>query len=143
MNVATVGSEIAKYVSSVHGVDVHGKEALKKTLRRGKRLEFFANLPPAAKPAAMPLTACEPCAVLRDGRDSNRPALAQCWASPACLVGLHRVAKTHSIYVFDGHDRSVHEALRIACALPAEAHLAHDSHKHFRDALSSDTFGGS
>ena len=46
MNVTTVGIDLAKNVFSVHGVDAHGKAVLKKTLSRGKLLEFFANLPP-------------------------------------------------------------------------------------------------
>jgi transposase len=47
MNVTTVGIDLAKNVFSVHGVDVHGKVVLKKTVSRGKLLELFANLPPA------------------------------------------------------------------------------------------------
>jgi transposase len=46
MNVTTVGIDLAKNVFSVHGVDAHGKVALKKTLSRGKLLECFTNLPP-------------------------------------------------------------------------------------------------
>lgn len=46
MNVTTAGIDLAKNVFSVHGMDAHGKVAVKKTLSRGKLLEFFANLPP-------------------------------------------------------------------------------------------------
>jgi len=46
MNVTTVGIDLAKNIFSVHGVDGHGKVAVKKTLSRGKLLEFFAQLPP-------------------------------------------------------------------------------------------------
>jgi transposase len=45
MNVTTAGIDLAKNVC-VHGVDAHGKVALKKTVSRGKLLECFANLPP-------------------------------------------------------------------------------------------------
>ncbi len=47
MNVTTVGIDLAKYVFSVHGVDIHGKVVIRKTVSRGKLLECFANLPPA------------------------------------------------------------------------------------------------
>ena len=46
MNVTTAGIDLARNVFSVHGVDSHGKVALKKTVSRGKLLEFFTNLPP-------------------------------------------------------------------------------------------------
>src|SRR4051794_1506393 len=45
MQAATIGLDIAKSVFQVHGVDAHGKVALKKRLARAKVLEFFANLP--------------------------------------------------------------------------------------------------
>ena len=45
MNITTVGSDLAKNVFSVHGVDAHGKIVLKKTVSRSKLLECFANLP--------------------------------------------------------------------------------------------------
>ena len=45
MQVTTVGLDIAKNVFQVHGVDQHGKVALRKRLSRGKVLAFFANLP--------------------------------------------------------------------------------------------------
>jgi transposase len=45
MQVTTIGLDIAKNVLQVHGVDQHGKVALRKRLSRGKVLAFFANLP--------------------------------------------------------------------------------------------------
>ncbi len=47
MNVTTVGIDLAKNVFSVHGVDIHGKVVIRKTVSLGKLLECFANLPPA------------------------------------------------------------------------------------------------
>lgn len=47
MIVTTVGIGLAKNVSSVHGVDSHGKVVLKKTVSRSKLLKCFVNLPPA------------------------------------------------------------------------------------------------
>lgn len=46
MDVTTVGIDLAKNVFSVHGVDAHGKVALKKTVSRCKLLDCFAKLPP-------------------------------------------------------------------------------------------------
>jgi transposase len=40
------GADIAKNVFQVHGVDEKGKVVLRKTLKRDKVTEFFANLPP-------------------------------------------------------------------------------------------------
>jgi transposase len=45
MKITTVGVDLAKSVFSVHGVDEHGRPALRKTMRRGKVLELFAQLP--------------------------------------------------------------------------------------------------
>lgn len=45
MKVVRIGLDIAKTVFQVHGVDVHGKTVLKKTLSRGEVLSFFANTP--------------------------------------------------------------------------------------------------
>lgn len=45
MQITTIGIDLAKNVFQVHGVDVHGKVALKKQLKRSQMLEFFANLP--------------------------------------------------------------------------------------------------
>jgi transposase len=45
MNPTTIGLDIAKSCFQVHGVDVHGKTALQKRLRRTQVLGYFANLP--------------------------------------------------------------------------------------------------
>jgi transposase len=45
MQIATIGLDIAKSSFQVHGADACGKVVLRKRLRRGKLLEFFANLP--------------------------------------------------------------------------------------------------
>jgi hypothetical protein len=45
MKITTVGIDLAKNVFQVHGVNEHGKAALKKQLKRGQVAEFFANLP--------------------------------------------------------------------------------------------------
>ena len=47
MNATTIGLDIAKTVFQVHGVDRAGKMVLRKQLKRGQVLAFFANLPPA------------------------------------------------------------------------------------------------
>ena len=46
MNVTTIGLDIAKNVFQAHGVDGKGKVAVRKSLRRGQVLAFFANLDP-------------------------------------------------------------------------------------------------
>jgi transposase len=45
MKITTVGLDLAKSVFTVHGVDEHGKPVLRKTVRRAKLLELFAQLP--------------------------------------------------------------------------------------------------
>jgi transposase len=45
MQVTTIGLDIAKSSFQIHGADACGKVVLRKRLRRGKLLEFFANLP--------------------------------------------------------------------------------------------------
>jgi transposase len=45
MKVTTVGVDLAKSVFSVHGVDERGNTVLRKSVRRAKLLEFFAQLP--------------------------------------------------------------------------------------------------
>ena len=45
MNITTVGIDLAKNVFQLHGVDEHGKTALKKQLKRDQMMPFFANLP--------------------------------------------------------------------------------------------------
>ena len=45
MQVTTIGLNIAKSSFQIHGADACGKVVLRKRLRRGKLLEFLANLP--------------------------------------------------------------------------------------------------
>ena len=45
MKVTTVGLDLAKSVFQVHGVDEHGNTVLRKTVRRAKVHELFAQLP--------------------------------------------------------------------------------------------------
>ena len=45
-NVSTVGLDIAKNVVQVHGVDEKGKVFVRRQLRRGQVLKYFAKLPP-------------------------------------------------------------------------------------------------
>jgi len=45
MKITTVGLDLAKVIFTVHGVDEHGKAVLRKTVRRAKLLELFAQLP--------------------------------------------------------------------------------------------------
>src|SRR3954465_4891330 len=46
MQITTIGLDIAKHVFQVHGIDVAEKVVLRKQLRRGQVLKFFASLPP-------------------------------------------------------------------------------------------------
>ena len=46
MKITTVGIDLAKDVIQVHAIDEHGKAVVKKAMKRGKVLEYFANLPP-------------------------------------------------------------------------------------------------
>ena len=45
MKITTIGVDLAKNVLQIHGVDEHGRTALKKQLKRAQVAEFFANLP--------------------------------------------------------------------------------------------------
>ena len=45
MEIKRIGLDLAKNVFEVHGVDADERVVLRKTLRRGKVLEFFAQLP--------------------------------------------------------------------------------------------------
>lgn len=47
MKITTVGIDLAKNVFQVHGVNEHGKVALKKQLKRDQMSTFFVNLPPS------------------------------------------------------------------------------------------------
>ena len=44
--VSTIGLDLAKSVFQVHGIDAEGKVLLRRQLRRGEVLAFFARLPP-------------------------------------------------------------------------------------------------
>ena len=44
--ITTIGLDLAKNVFQVHGVDQEGEAVLRKKLRRGQVLKFFATLPP-------------------------------------------------------------------------------------------------
>ena len=46
MNIKRVGIDLAKQVFQVHGVDHHDKVVIRKQLKRGQLLKFFATLPP-------------------------------------------------------------------------------------------------
>jgi hypothetical protein len=46
MKITTIGVHLAKTSFSVHSVDAHGKAVLRKTMSRGKFLEFMTNLEP-------------------------------------------------------------------------------------------------
>jgi transposase len=46
MNIKRVGINLAKQVFQVHGVDNHDKAVLRKQLKRGQFLSFFAELLP-------------------------------------------------------------------------------------------------
>jgi transposase len=45
MKITTVGIDLAKNVFQVHGVNEHGKAALKRQLEREQVAAFFANMP--------------------------------------------------------------------------------------------------
>jgi transposase len=45
MEISTVGLDLAKSVFQVHGIDAAGKVVVRKVLRRGQVLPFFAKLP--------------------------------------------------------------------------------------------------
>jgi transposase len=47
MEIAVIGLDLAKYVFQVHGVDAAGQAVLRRKLRRGEVLAFFAKLPRA------------------------------------------------------------------------------------------------
>jgi transposase len=46
MQITTIGLDIAKNVFQVHGIDPAEKVVVRKQLRRGQVLKFFAALPP-------------------------------------------------------------------------------------------------
>src|SRR5256885_8450503 len=46
MQITTIGLDIAKNVFQVHGIDAAEKVVVRKQLRRGQMMPFFASLPP-------------------------------------------------------------------------------------------------
>jgi transposase len=46
MQITTIGFDLAKNVFQVHGIDAAGKVVVRKPLRRGQVIKFFAELPP-------------------------------------------------------------------------------------------------
>ena len=56
MHITTIGLDIAKNVFQVHGIDATEKVLLRKQLRRGQVLKFFASLTPC-------LVGMEACAI--------------------------------------------------------------------------------
>ena len=46
MQITTIGLDIAKNVFQVHGIDAAEKVVVRRQLRRGQVLKFFAALPP-------------------------------------------------------------------------------------------------
>jgi transposase len=46
MNITQIGIDLTKTVFQVHGVDAHGKNLLRKQLKRAQVAAFFAQLPP-------------------------------------------------------------------------------------------------
>ena len=45
-NLTTIGLDLAKHVFQVHGMDPEGQTVLRKKVRRGQVLKFFATLSP-------------------------------------------------------------------------------------------------
>src|SRR3954469_24397984 len=54
MDITTVGIDLAKSVLQVHGVDEHGRVALRRALKRTDVLKLFVNL----RPCVVGLEAC-------------------------------------------------------------------------------------
>ncbi len=54
MNISVIGLDLAKNIFHLIGLDSHGKQHLKKKLRRAKMLAYFANL----KPCTVAMEAC-------------------------------------------------------------------------------------
>lgn len=44
MKITTIGLDVAKDVLQVHGIDERGHVVMSKQIKRGKVLEYFANL---------------------------------------------------------------------------------------------------
>ena len=54
MNISVIGLDLAKRIFHLVGLDQHGKQRLKKKLRRMQMLPYFANL----KPCTVAMEAC-------------------------------------------------------------------------------------
>ncbi|MCF8465999.1 MAG: hypothetical protein K9G33_01210 [Sneathiella sp.] len=64
-DITTIGLDLAKTVFQVHGADKDGRPVLRKKLRRGQVLGFFAAIPSSG-------SGWRPAAVLITGRASCR-----------------------------------------------------------------------
>ena len=71
MNITRIGLDLAKNVLQVHGVDERGKALLRKRLKRGEVVAFFARLSPC-------LIGMEAAAVRITGRASLRRSATRC-----------------------------------------------------------------
>ena len=60
MDIATIGFDLAKTVFQIHGADSEGRPVLRRKLRRGNVLAFFAGMPSC-------LVGMEACAGAHDG----------------------------------------------------------------------------
>ena len=54
MKITTIGIDLAKNVFQIHGVDAHGKVAVRKQIKRAEMAKYFANL----KPCLIGMEAC-------------------------------------------------------------------------------------
>ena len=68
MDITTIGFDLAKTVFQVHGADGEGRPVLRRKLRRGKVLAFFAGLPSCL----VGMEALCLCALLGSGTASTR-----------------------------------------------------------------------
>ena len=59
MQVSTIGLDLAKSVFQVHGVDASGTVVVRRRLRRGQVLTYFAGLEACLRPLALELQADE------------------------------------------------------------------------------------
>src|SRR5665647_1942806 len=46
MKITTIGVDLAKNIFQIHGVDTHDKPVVRRALKRGEMLPYFANLEP-------------------------------------------------------------------------------------------------
>jgi transposase len=60
MQITTIGLDIAENVFQVHGIDAAEKVVIRKQLRRGQVLKFFAALPPCLVRPSRRFYALEP-----------------------------------------------------------------------------------